>query len=265
LPVYICPKCRTYHFDLVPGETGILYARCECGKFLPAMELTGRNKLDAVCPECNKVLAASNSKDFSIQLIGGNSSGKSAYLAAFQHIYLSRIIQGKSPAIHLAPKNAFAELETMYKTGKTQESSKTSATTYTIVHVNRDGSKDSLVFYDMPDEVLMTEIYEQSPLNFAYTDAILFVIDPTSANSIRLTCIRNGEIPADETRTEDDAEDVIAAFIDQFSRMTNRNSSQMIGTPVAVLINKCDLATIKKQIGKANVRLQYMKQPEIYN
>ena len=95
VPGYVCPSCGKIHKDLIPGKTGILVARCECGRFLPSALATGRSRLGGVCPECEKTLATAGAKEFTLQLIGGNTSGKTAYLAAFQHMYRSTIENGE--------------------------------------------------------------------------------------------------------------------------------------------------------------------------
>jgi hypothetical protein len=80
LPAFQCPGCGKIHKQLIPGRCGILVARCECGRFLPGSLYTGRSKMQAVCPACQGPLFAANARPLSFQLIGGSSSGKTAFL-----------------------------------------------------------------------------------------------------------------------------------------------------------------------------------------
>jgi|GEM_PF-909587 len=267
IPGYVCPSCGKIHKNLVPADTGIFVARCECGKFLPSALLSGRSRLGSVCPECEMTLAVSDAKEFTLQLIGGNTSGKTAFLSAFQHTY--REINKNTDSVNLTPfpTEQFDELEKMYLSGTTIESSKTSTVTYSIVHNYKDGSKDSLVVYDIPDEVLVSGVYEQNPLNFAYSDGIVIIVDPTSLRKIREESEKKGEHIPENTYSTDEAEteDIIIEFIQQFSRLSNRSSSRRIKTPIAVVINKSDIKAIGNRIGKNAVLEKYKANPGTYN
>ena len=139
----------------------------------------------------------------------------------------------------------------MFMTGNTSESSKTSIVTYSMVHKYEDGFKDTLVVYDVPDEVLISGVYEQNPLNFGYTDGVLIIIDPTTIKAVRNESEKNGQMIPDNSFADNEAnaEDVIIEFIQQFSRLSNRSSNKMIKIPVAVIINKADLKAVKNKIG----------------
>ena len=266
VPGYMCPSCGKIHKDLFPADTGIFAARCGCGRFLPSSLLFGRSRLSSVCPECEKPLAASDAREFTLQLIGGNASGKTAYLSAFQHTY--RSINKNSDNVKLCPfpVEQFEDLEQMYLNGSTIKSSKNSIVTYSIVHNYRDGSKDSLVVYDIPDEVLVSGVYEQNPLNFAYSDGIVIIFDPTSLRKIREESEKKGEhIPENTYSTEEtETEDIIIEFIQQFSRLSNRSSSKRIKTPVAIVINKADIKAICNKVGKNAITEKFKSDPSAY-
>lgn len=139
--------------------------------------------------------------------------------------------------------------------------------TYSIVHNYSDGSKDNLVIYDIPDEVLMSGVYEQNPLNFAYSNGILIILDPTAMRSVRAESEKLGQrIPdGSYSNSEADAEDIIIEFIQQFSRLNNRASSKKIKTPVAVILNKVDLKAVNGKIGSDAISYQFHSSPELYN
>lgn len=267
LPYFRCPHCGEVHKNLIPGHCGILAAKCSCGHFIPSSVLSHRSKLVGVCPnpKCKMDLATVNAKQFFIQIIGGNSSGKTAFSAAFQHQYLS-LSQGNDVySVSGEPRETFETLEYMYRNGVTESSSASEIGTYNYVHQLRGTAAHSLIFYDIPDEVLLSDEYEKSPLNFGYTDGIIIIIDPLSVASIRNECVRQGEISTTSVFSTDNCEAIIVDFINKFSEIAGRSARKMSDIPVAVLIAKSDIKRIKSSIGMPRIKAQYKKSPENYN
>lgn len=267
LPYFRCPHCGKVHQNLIPGRCGILTAKCSCGRFIPCSVLSHRSKLVGVCPnaKCEMDLATANAKQFFIQIIGGNSSGKTAFSAAFQHQYLS-LSQGNDVyKVFGEPKETFEALEYMYRNGVTESSSASEIGSYNYVHQLRGTAAHSLIFYDIPDEVLLSDEYEKSPLNFGYTDGIIIIIDPLSVASVRNECVRQGEISATSGFSTDNCEAIIVDFINKFSEIVGRSARKMSDIPVAVLIAKSDVKRIKSSIGMPRIKTQYKKAPETYN
>ena len=266
LPSYTCPQCGRVHDDLVPGITGLMYARCQCGMFLPATIALGKDKLPACCPSCKHELAASNVREFSILLTGGNTSGKTAYLSAFQHVYretVNHLINGCS--VIGTPKEVFDNLEHMFLSGQTIPSSQITVETYSYIHTLDDESQHNMVIYDIPDEVLLSENYERNPLNFAYADGFLLMFDPLSEARAREMSEKLGETVKDGQYSNDSVEDIMIAFIQQFSRLASRSSSKMVDTPVAVVITKADTKAVKFSLRDSVVRKAFDTDPEKYD
>ena len=267
LPYFRCPHCGKVHQNLIPGRCGILTAKCSCGRFIPCSVLSHRSKLVGVCPnaKCEMDLATANAKQFFIQIIGGNSSGKTAFSAAFQHQYLN-LSQGNDVyKVFGEPKETFEALEHMYRNGVTESSSASEIGSYNYVHQLRGTAAHSLIFYDIPDEVLLSDEYEKSPLNFGYTDGIIIIIDPLSVASVRNECVRQGEISATSGFSTDNCEAIIVDFINKFSEIVGRSARKMSDIPVAVLIAKSDVKRIKSSVGMPRIKTQYKKAPETYN
>lgn len=265
LPYFRCPHCGEVHKNLIPGRCGILFAKCSCGHFISSSVLSHRSKLVGVCPKCEMDLAASNAKQFFIQIIGGNSSGKTAFSAAFQHQYLNLSQGNEVYKVFGEPRDIFEVLERMYRNGVTESSSASEISSYSYVHQLRGTAAHSLIFYDIPDEVLLSDEYEKSPLNFGYTDGIIIVIDPLSVASLRNECVRQGEISATSGYSTDNCESIIVDFINKFSEIAGRSARRMSDIPVAVLVAKSDIKLIKSSIGMPKIKAQYKKSPENYN
>ena len=83
LPQYVCPLCDARHRQLAPGPFGVLRHRCTCGARLPAVELRGRERLPAECPQGHPLSEGVGViRTFHVPVAGGPSTGKSTYLAA---------------------------------------------------------------------------------------------------------------------------------------------------------------------------------------
>lgn len=265
LPYHKCPYCGEIHKNLVPGRCGIFVAKCSCGHFIPCSALSHRSKLAGVCPKCERDLATSNAKQFFIQIIGGNSSGKTAFSAAFQHQYLS-FTQGKIKyRVSGEPQSDFEALEDMYNNGTTEPSSISEISTYNYAHMRRGIAIHNLIFYDTPDEVLLSDEYEKSPLSFGYTDGIIIIIDPLSVDSVRNTCISISGDNSISGFSTDDCETIVVEFINKFSEIVGRSAKKMSDIPVAVLITKCDVKNIKSSIGIPKIKAQFRMAPENYS
>lgn len=262
LPYFRCPYCGEIHRQLIPAKSGLFFARCSCGHFLSCSVISKRDKLSSVCPKCNTDLAASNAKQFSIQIIGGNSAGKTAFIAAFQHLYQANI-GASSCSVRGEPKDAFNDLEAMFNNGYTEPSPPTEVIPYTLVHQTGASAEQSLVFYDIPDEILLSEEYERNPLNFGYSDGIVVIIDPLSISSVRTECEK---LDADSANgsSEDNPESIVIHFITKFSEISGRMARKMSSVPVAVLIAKSDVKGIKNKIGLLKIRSIFKADPEKY-
>lgn len=262
LPRFKCPHCGEIHEQLVPTRSGLLFARCSCGHFLPCAVLSKRDRLDPVCPKCDRVLAASNAREFSIQVIGGDSAGKTAFISAFQHIYRDSI-DLKKCAIHGEPKDAFDSIEAMFRNGCTEPSSPSEVIPYTLVHQSGSSAVQSLVFYDIPDEVLLSEEYERNPLNFGFSDGIVVIIDPLSAQSVRNECGKL-DVGSVSGYSQDSSESIVIHFIKKFSEISGRAARRMISIPVAVLVAKSDVKGIKDKIGPTIIESAFRSDPARY-
>lgn len=265
LPDFICPYCGKVHKNLAPGRSGLVFARCSCGRFISCASISGRKRLTAVCPKCGITLATSNVKQLSIQVIGGNKSGKTSFLAAYQHEYLEANRFAKAASIQCHPQYAFDELEKMFAQGYSLPSDADTVTVYTLVHSQSSMSDDSLVFYDIPDEILLSEQYEKNPLNFGYSDGVIVIIDPLSIPSVRSECIKNGYSVTQSMFSDDDPENIIIHFINKYSEIAGRSAKRMSRVPVAVLIAKTDITSINRRIGSVKIKTEYKANPSRYS
>lgn len=265
LPRFTCPDCGQEHDALIPGSTGLLHARCSCGRSLPVMAATGRSSLTASCPLCGQPLAASNARQTSLQLIGGNCSGKSSFLAAFSHQYLAAAAQDDSGSVEGRPADRFAELDRAYRTGATNPSPSDSVLSYTFVHTRQGRESHSLAIYDTPDEIMLSGSAELDPLSLGYSDGFLLLIDPMGVADIRAKCLEALPALARSGERYDDPEQIIEGAIQFFTRISGRATRKMSNVPVAVIVNKTDLYGVREALGPDAIRAAFDEDPGRYN
>lgn len=257
LPVFECPHCGIKHTRLYPGWSGLLYAKCTCGHFIPCASASKRKKLKSYCPKCDFALASSNIKALTVQVIGGNSAGKTAFIAAFQHQYVETIVDSGIRNVSTFPEDDFKELEKMYHSGRTTKSPSDEVRAYYILHGSKGSSDDGIAIYDVPDEVILSEQYERNPLNFAYSDGIIIVIDPLSVRSVRKECEASSGSTSTNGFSDDSVEDIVVHFINKYSEVAGRMARRMSNTPVSVVIAKTDLTSIRRKIGSAEIKAEF--------
>jgi GTPase SAR1 family protein len=166
-------------------------------------------------------LAASDARQFGIQLVGGVSTGKTTFLAAFWHEYLERFKSIKNIATSSHPETAFADLEDWFRSGDSSATSETNANMYSVIHKYDNKTPVQMTIYDIAGEAFTSLSNDIQQQQFKYCESIVFVIDPT----------------ANPTQ----AAGTITAFIDEFAGLKGNRSVKTSDMPVAVLITKADL------------------------
>ena len=164
-----------------------------------------------------------------------------------------------------APEDDFGALERMYNSGKTEKSSSNEVHTYYIMHSSKGSSDDGIVIYDVPDEIILSEQYERNPLNFAYSDGIIIIIDPLSVRSVRKGCEATTGAASVSGYSNDSAEDIIVHFINKYSEVAGRTARKMSNTPVAVVIAKTDLTAIRRKVGAVKIKSEFAANQSQYH
>ena len=100
--------------------------------------MSKRKQLKSYCPKCDHALAGSSIKALTIQVIGGNSSGKTAFVVEFHRQYMEDIKNSGIRSVTTAPEDDFGALERMYYSGKTEKSPSNEVHTYYILHSSKE-------------------------------------------------------------------------------------------------------------------------------
>ena len=224
VPVFICSDCGAEHRKLTPGPYGVFHIKCTCGSQLPTTFINGRSELKAICPYCARELAASNARQYGIQLVGGISAGKTTFLAAFWHLYLERLKKLYFVSSELFPSDAFNELERWYQQGLSSSTTETNANMYSVIHKRNNETPYQLTIYDIAGEAftrLSSSIQQQQ---FKYCKGLVFVVDPTAAPK--------------------NVNDTFSSFISEFKGLKGKHSVKVSDIPAAVIISKADICQI---------------------
>ena len=232
VPMFICPDCGGEHKKLTPGAYGILKRKCNCNQKLPTTFFNGRSKLKASCPFCASGLAASDARQFGIQLVGGVSAGKTTFLAAFWHEYIECLKTLNNLTYEKFPADAFEELENWYQKGLSSSTTQKNANMYSIVHKQEKEIPHQLTVYDIAGEAfteLSNDIQQQQ---FRYCEGLIFVIDPTAVPSA--------------------VNETFSSFINEFKVLKGKHSTKVSDIPSAVVVSKADL--FKREIGLLKIK-----------
>ena len=264
LPEFVCPSCGKVHKQLLPGRCGVLFVRCSCNRvFLPCASFTGRSFLASKCPNsnCSGELPAANSKHFSITVMGGNNSGKAAFLSAFLHLYKAVIRHKRFLTVEGHPGNYFNELNEMYNSGNPSDNKE--SRTYSIIHKYGKMKTDSLVLYDTLARFIVDDSYPRPPKYFGFCNGIILIIDPLSVKHVqREFKDEKGKEARDDPF--DDTNQMIIQFIQKYNTIRGFPAGTMSSIPVAVVINKVDVDNVKREVGRDRIKALYSANPSAY-
>jgi len=263
LPEFICPSCGRVHKKLIPGRCGVLFARCACNKaFIPCATFTGRSFLESKCPSCSGELYAANPKHFSITIMGGNNSGKAAFISSFTHLYKSVIKQKRFLTIDGKPDNYFKEMNDMFYSGIPSDDDESRI--YSIIHKYGEFKTDNLVLYNTLPKFIISDSYPRSPKYFGYCNGVILIIDPLSVQHVQKDFKEKKGVEARDDPS-DDTNQMVVQFIHQFNTICGFSTGIMSSIPVAVLINKIDVDIVKREVGMDAIRALYRENPSAYN
>ncbi|MCD7825669.1 MAG: hypothetical protein LUH14_06905 [Clostridiaceae bacterium] len=261
IPAYRC-SCGEIHYQLVPGKYGVWKHKCKCGSKLPSTFLTGRSRLEAMCPECNSKAAAGEVKPVVFQLIGGSGSGKTVYLTALFHQIFERMRRKNAVQCEIPDEFQpyFDDLKRWYEGEDCPATVQMSSQMYPLVLDVGKGIKRQFSIYDIAGEMFGSDVIYSQDLErqFQYCDGLLFVIDPYGGSQAQ----------DDDMDVSDfsnvSANNVVTNFVNYFISTKHSNATKRSDKKVSVLIVKSDVKEIKKNIGPAKIHAIYSANPEQY-
>ena len=259
IPCFVCPVCDARHYKLYPNRYGVWHHRCICGNSMASAFFCGRSELRSICPhdDCGAEILSSDSRPFSLQLVGGVNSGKSAYLAALFHEILFKIA-GENHDLDITVPNSFRsyfnELETWYSGEKRPPA--TSDEDAQMYPVFIDGGEFDVqrqfLVYDISGEIYKNletwgDAYQAQ---FSYCSGVLFILDPLSTGVLRK---KFEESDLDLHDFSDDDPVRVVDSLTQFLMVGRQaKAGQRLDVPIAVIIDKCDVREVSESLASAS-------------
>lgn len=263
IPAYLCPKCGVAHSNLTPGVYGILHHTCtgqpgkKCGEKLPAAFFNGRSKLEAVCPRCGKSLCNGEKVPVCISVVGGKSSGKTAFITAFTKQFTEEI--ASKYGFTMQPQGQederkFGILRANYELGETDGIGlNKTENTFGFV-MKTPGKKDRLVYlYDVDGRAFTENTEAEAQKQYLYAHGIVLVLDPYAFPG---TKERLGKDLTPKELTEispADALSVLDALLNKLREETGLREQELCRIPLAVVLTKAD-GPIGQEIGSVAIR-----------
>lgn len=271
IPIYICPCCGVKHTKLLPGKYGAFKRICICGQKIPSHFMTGRgSKLAAECPKCGFELRKTGSKPLCVPVVGGRSSGKTAYITAFSYDFIEKA----APRNGITIKHYNEKMKRFYETnikndymGGTTRMTKietdlrqASSRVFNFLIHNEKISPDRLVqIYDVAGESFVNNTENEKQLQYTYCHGIILMLDPLSIPVIRNYLDENiSDIDKSSVGTLD-ADLILDAFMNKLRGITGQSSTESCNIPIAVVISKCDIKTLDGFIGDEKI-LEFMSE-----
>lgn len=272
-PIYICEKCGTEHRNLLPWFGGIFYRKCSCGKYLPTTRILGRTDLIAVCPDpaCGQVLGrrAEDSQIIAFSVVGGPSSGKTAFLMAAVNELTGKIARFRrwNIEIPLPGDRTSAERWTYFIDNgiAPQKTNIRQPTAFTLEILN-DGlrEKKRINFYDPAGEVFKESGSLSGHLYHRFIEGVVFIIDPFTIPELA-RMYRNH---LDQKRgvlevIEKSPEDYCEALIISLERDHQLSKNKLQNAPCAIVLSKSDAFNLDDLIGTAAARNLMERYPQM--
>lgn len=254
VPVYICPKCGEEHKSLRPGRYGLFHRTCACGEKIASTCLSGRHKLDYKCPHCGKMNSGNSfTHDISIPVVGGHNSGKTCYInMAIRELEKTAKTYGldfKLETINSA--NDYSQNIELMNDGKLPDKTNDMRLSYYQFYLTEhNGKVKNLVsLCDVAGELFTSSKDVSTQIGYKNASRFLLVLDPLSMKDFKEKIEKERDISKSYGSTKG-MDDVLNALIDTLEAYTNKKSRHVFNYDVAVVINKCDIPEVEKEIGE---------------
>ena len=288
IPTYLCPKCGVEHTSLTSGVYGILRRTCTgiggagCGQVLPTTFFTvvdGKRRRDhaAICanPDCKAPLTDRESVPICIPIVGGRSVGKTAFITAFSHDFISKVAPAKGWGIspyNSAKQQIYNRILSDYSTGDTTlterqtDITKASSVSFSFFVNGPEFEPDRLVHvYDIAGEVFTDNIENEMQRQYEFCHGIVLVIDPFAIPDVRARL--ESQLTPEDVAGIGTAEigTIIDAFLNKLREVTGLRDNEMSATPLAVVISKIDSAGLFMEFSPGKIKAMMAQDPERYN
>ena len=215
--------CGTGIRGLRPSKEGIFTVEMESASF-PCFGSEGKRKdLAQSCPLCSSALETKEGRPFVVSVAGAPSSGKTSFIRSVTGRVLSTYGNGKADSASLYHAWEGPELA-KYRAG-TCDPTPASFQMPNIVKLEsgRLATCRLLYMFDVGGEFFTGHIEADIQPQYAYTDALAFVLDPTC------------------DRPEDVALNAYRVLVERYRQFNRMDASVTIDLPLAVVVTHADV------------------------
>jgi hypothetical protein len=244
-PWYMCDICGRVHYTLSPDKFGIGHRLCKCERNLMRVNFKHgeRAKYDMKCPICEETIQTKEAMPFSISLVGGPNSGKSA------------IVYGTMAKFADAGKDITVEYSR--DTGSKVDEARRGL----IGPTPMGWIEPAIMFFERPNYQRNKAVYfydingnEFTPESdkthfeeqYLWNDGIIFVINP---DSLRGLMNRIGA-----TASKNTPESVFEAFYQKYSEYLDLHPKATSNVRIAVVINHAEDVRFKEHMTPFDLR-----------
>lgn len=246
LPNYVCPDCGTANPDLWPSLVGLLHHPClndRCDRWLPTLDLLGRDKLQKRCAACGMPLDGRHTlkgPERLISLAGASGAGKTCYLLMAVH----ELTNGGPATFHgeidvAEDEQNFAVLSAAL--GQGQAPAMTTAVQRAFLLWTKVGAKHcQLYLYDNPGEEFRQDRTMTEQQYFNLVEGVVLLVDPY--------CFKAAADAAGAGQHAERFDLVVQTMVNR-SFGTVRAAKGRINKRVAVVLSKADEPLVVERLG----------------
>jgi len=252
LPHVRCPTCDALITDLTPSAHGVWTARCGgCRAELATTDLAGRLKYPKVCANCSSDLdnkSLGRSREYTIAIVGAQSSGKSTFMISALHHLESICAPQESLTIEFTNEDE----ERQYREGsrrlmnrkfpaKTISGGIPSA--FNVTLKSADGRDRLLYLYDAAGEDFEDQDRLEDHSFHRFIDGIVFIVDPFAEPRFAASLSDDQRKKIQPATT--DASEILDQLITFLEKRRHIAAGERFDCPIAVVMTKTDMMKVR--------------------
>lgn len=222
-PIMKCPNCGVDHEYISPGQYGLFFARCTCGRLLKIMPRHQQN-YSFKCPDCYEPIAANRNRQTFIGVVAGVGAWESTFGHDLRKaIDAAAAREGTMVSVMGSPR-MISLTDPVYPE---PNSDPHDAESVALCCKRRfEHLTTSLVLHAFPTQRILDDNFAKSPLLMGQLDGIVFIIDVTKKP-------RSSSI---EDQPEREMECIISLFIQKFHTMKGTKPNRLSSVRVSIAV-----------------------------